>query len=71
MMPLAALTDAEVADICAPLRQGAAQLRYLRDVLRVPVARKPNGRPLVRRCDWERAQNATRAANGPSWTKQA
>lgn len=51
-------TDAEIAAICAPLVQGAAQVRYLRDVLRVPVQRKPNGRPLVRRCDWERqAQN--------------
>lgn len=70
MLQAAALTDAELADICAPLRQGAAQVRYLRQ-LGVPVARKPNGRPLVKRCDWERAQNATKAANGPNWTRQA
>lgn len=71
MPTAAALTDAELADICAPLRQGAAQVRYLRDVLKVPVQRKPNGRPLVKRSDWERAQNATRAANGPNWTRMA
>ena len=65
---LAALTDAEIAAICAPLTQGAAQVRYLRDVLRVPVQRKPNGRPMVRRCNWERDQN-TRSANGPKWTR--
>ena len=69
MLASAALTDAEVADICAPLRQGAAQVRYLRDVLRVPVARKPNGRPLVRRCDWDRAQNQ-RPSGGPVWSRQ-
>ena len=66
----AALTDAEVADICAPLVQGAAQARYLREVLRVPAARKPNGRPLVKRCDWERAQNVC-PANGPNWSRTA
>jgi hypothetical protein len=71
MIAPAALTDDEVAAICAGLRQGAAQVRYIRDVLHVPVARKPNGRPLVKRCDWERAQNAARAANGPNWTRQA
>ena len=68
-MLTAALTDAEIAAICAPLVQGAAQVRYLRQ-LGVPVQRKPNGRPLVRRCDWEREQNQ-RPANGPNWTRTA
>ena len=68
-MLTAALTDAEIAAICAPLRQGAAQCRYLRS-LGVPVQRKPNGRPLVRRCDWEREQNA-KPAGGPKWTRAA
>lgn len=31
---------------------------------------KPNGRPLVRRCDWEREQNQ-RTAGGPKWTRTA
>jgi hypothetical protein len=66
---LAALTDAELADICRPLKQGAAMVRYLQR-LGVPVARKPNGRPLVKRCDWERAQNG-KPANGPKWSRAA
>ena len=64
-------TDAKIAAICAPLVQGAAQVRYLRDVLRVPVQRKPNGRPLVRRCDWERQAQNGKPANGQKWSKAA
>jgi len=48
------LSDAEVADLCAPLRRGAAQARYLRERLGVPVKLKPNGRPLVSRMLLER-----------------
>lgn len=72
-MPEAALTDTEVGAICAGLTQGAAQFRYIRDVLKVPVQRKPNGRPLVRRVDWERhdAQNNGKPANGPRWSTTA
>jgi hypothetical protein len=48
-------------------------------VLHVPVERKPNGRPLVRRADWERrhpaqaqaqAQNDA-TADGPNWSRAA
>lgn len=70
------LTDAEIDGICDGLRQPAAKVRYLRDVLRVPVERKPNGRPLVRRADWERrrpegvlAQNDDN--DGPNWSRAA
>lgn len=71
MLP-ATLTDDEIDAICAGLRQGAAMVRYLRR-LGVRVERKPNGRPLVRRCDWERQQEQNRspAANGPRWSKSA
>jgi len=48
------LTDAEVAELCAPLRRGAAQARYIRERLGVPVQLKPNGRPLVSRLVLER-----------------
>lgn len=69
----AALTRAEVDTICHPLKQGAAQIRYLRDIVKVPVQRKPDGRPLVRRSDWERSSSApTRAApREPKWSKSA
>lgn len=70
------LTDAEVDEICAGLVQAAAKVRYLRDVLRVPVERKPNGRPLVRRADWERrqiptAQNDAPTRWQPKWSRPA
>jgi hypothetical protein len=66
------LSDAEIDDICAGLKQGAAKVRFLRDVLKVPVQRKPNGRPLVKRADWERVQpGQNRPANGPKWSKVA
>lgn len=68
-MLTACLTDEEIDTICAGLKQGAAKVRYLRDVMKVPVARKPNGRPLVRRSDWERAQaQNARPASGPRWS---
>jgi len=72
MLPF--LTDEEIDGICAGLTQGAAQFRFLRDVLKVPVERKPNGRPLVRRVDWERRQPQAQndaPARGPKWSRVA
>lgn len=43
------LSDAEVSEICAPLRTGSAQGRYLREKLGIEVRFKPNGKPLVGR----------------------
>ena len=40
------LTDAEIADLCSPLTQPAAQVRHLR-ALGLTVTVKPNGRPVV------------------------
>jgi hypothetical protein len=48
------LTDAEITDICHPLTQPAAQVRYLRE-LGLMVNIKPNGRPLVGRAHFEHA----------------
>lgn len=45
------LTDAEVDQICAGLRQNAAKVRFLQR-LKVRVERKPNGRPLVNRAHY-------------------
>lgn len=44
-MPLY-LSQAEVDDLCTPLSQPAAQVRYLR-TLGLTVHTKPNGRPVV------------------------
>jgi hypothetical protein len=53
------LTDDEVANMCAPLEQSGAQLRYLRG-LGLHVERKPNGRPLLMRSELERVLGAGR-----------
>jgi hypothetical protein len=66
------LSDADVDDICAGLKQNAAKARFLRDVLKVPVQRKPNGRPLVLRSDWERRNQTPqngRIGSGPKRSK--
>jgi hypothetical protein len=65
------LTDAEVDEICAGLTQNAAKCRYLRS-LGLRVERRPNGRPLVARAEWERrlvsqAVVASGAGNAPKW----
>lgn len=68
-MLTAVLTDDEINAICDGLRQSAAMVRYLRK-LGVPVQRKPNGRPLVRRADWDaRQQEQNRGSNGPRWSR--
>ena len=40
-------SDAEVDELCAGLEQNAAKIRFLRDVCKLRVDRKPNGRPLA------------------------
>lgn len=71
--PCPDLTDTEVDGICGGLVQNAAKVRYLRS-LGLKVDRRPNGRPLVARLDWERRyipKNDSQAtpANGPKWKK--
>lgn len=64
-MSLPILTQPEIDAICEPLRQGHAQVRFLRR-LGVPVEVKPNGKPLVRRADWERRSVGSTIQSGPS-----
>jgi hypothetical protein len=73
-MMLPYLSDAEIADICRPRKQGAAQVRYLRS-LGITVHRRADGTPLVWRRDVERsaepAGGATVAAsNEPTWQRR-
>ena len=72
------LTDDEVDAICAGYVQNAAKVRFLQQVVRVPVKRKPNGRPLVLRADLqqpttpsEAARATVRASNEPTWSRRA
>lgn len=65
------LTQAEINDICRPLRQGAAQVRFLRS-LGVTVDRRPDGTPLVNRDRYlsERGAAIPAASPQPNWTKR-
>ena len=68
------LSDAEIDDICAGLKQNAAKIRFLQG-LGLQVDRKPNGRPLVARGEWDRRFNPSPSpaaaapvrTNGPRW----
>ena len=64
------LTQAEIAQICHPLRQHAAQVRYLRS-LGLLVHRRPDGAPLVSRAEWNArltsAPASKPAATTPRW----
>lgn len=53
MTTLPFLSDAEVAEICAPLKVPAYQVKFLQR-LGLIVNRKPNGKPLVARGEVER-----------------
>ena len=71
------LSEAEINDICAPLKQAAAQVRFLRDILKLKVQRRPDGRPLVGRTHFEAVMNGTIAhegnaahVDGPNWSKR-
>lgn len=72
------LTDAEIAEICRPRTQGAAQIRYLRS-LGLRVERRADGTPLVWRHEVERPRSGPPAAggstlaasNGPVWSRTA
>lgn len=74
-MSLPFLTDDEIADICRPLKQKAARVRFLRDQLRLPVDERPDGSPIVRRADWDRRSasetEGPAATRGPKWTVPA
>ena len=50
------LSQAEVDDLCQPLKQAAAQVRYLREQ-GLAVRTKPNGQPLVLRSNVEEVMN--------------
>lgn len=47
------LTDAEIDEICAPLKIGAAKRKRL-ERMGMLVKQKPNGRPLVARAEFVR-----------------
>lgn len=50
------LTQDEIDDLCEPLTQHAAQLRFIRG-LGITVGKKPSGAPLVMRAHFEETMN--------------
>lgn len=52
------LSQYEIDDLCAPLKQHAAQIRFIRK-LGITVREKPNGSPLVMRAQFEETMNPT------------
>lgn len=70
------LTRAEIDEICHPLVQNAAKVRFLRG-LGVNVEQRPDGSPLVsrehyvevrtRRAGGKQLESATAGHNGPRW----
>jgi hypothetical protein len=62
------LTDAEVLAICEPLKLGGAQCKFL-ERLGMIVKRKPNGRPLIARGEFERVMIGKQVDAKPSGTQ--
>lgn len=65
------LSDAEIDNICCPLRQNAAKVRHL-ERMGLRVRKKPDGRPLVNRSHYDALMGDARQervseANGPVW----
>ncbi len=67
------LTDSEINDICAGLKQSDAKIRYLKS-LGIHAFRKPNGSPLVSRNQYEAAMlgkalpgKKLGSSIGPNW----
>jgi hypothetical protein len=64
------LTEAEIQELCAPLTQPAAQIRFLRSS-GLTVTVKPNGRPAVVRSHAEQVLSGQAASAPPSQSGQA
>jgi hypothetical protein len=62
------LAQSEVDDLCEPLKQHAAQLRFIRS-LGITVREKPNGAPLVMRNHFEEKMNPVGKSRKPPKTE--
>lgn len=61
------LSPDEIDDLCDPLKQHAAQIRYMRK-LGITVGRKPGGAPLVIRAHFEEKMNPAGKQRTPAKT---
>lgn len=62
------LSQIEVDDLCEPLKQHAAQVRFIRG-LGIAVRTKPNGAPLVMRTHLEESMNPANKRRTPVKTQ--
>ena len=65
-----ALTDDEVSELTRPLKQGAAQVRYLKTLFGCEIKRRPDGKPVVTRDMLARLQSTDKPASndaGLNW----
>jgi hypothetical protein len=67
----AILTEAEIAQLTAPLKQHAAQARKLRELLGCEIKRRPDGVPIVTRAMLERLDRKAQNDAGINWSRQA
>jgi hypothetical protein len=68
------LSEAEIADLCKPLTQHAAQARKLSAMLGCQIKRRPDGLPIVTRAMLDRlGQGTAQAQNdaGINWSRRA
>jgi len=71
------LTEVEINAICDPLRQGAAQVRFLESLSPLLIVRRrANGNPLVNRAHYNevmsgRVSGAPAAQHEPQWSVPA
>lgn len=67
------LTADEIAQLTAPLKQKAAQARYLKALLGCEIKRRPDGLPIVTRAMLERLDRKETAQNdaGITWSRRA
>ncbi len=62
------LSQDEIDDLCSPLKQHAAQIRFIRG-LGITVREKPNGAPLVMRTHFEETMSQIGKARKPIKTE--
>lgn len=62
------LSQEEVDDLCAPLKQHAAQIRYIKS-LGITVREKPNGAALVMRAHFDETMNPGSKKRNPVKTE--
>lgn len=62
-------SDEEIAEMCRPLTQSAAQIRFLKRMGVRVRGRRPDGTPLVLRSDVESAERNMQREDEPNWTR--